>query len=798
MTMVDEGKGQESAFGGVLPSTEAAGQSAAALVDAAAAGEWLSAALSTGKGAQGQPAGETTLAAWVESLRGHSDFVARLRELKAAALAMPDDKAAADAYKAAKDESAWVMLAGKWPGRRRKQDEWQPSGIVFLESDGLESEGLLAAERERLSEAGSVLACYKSAGGVGLHVAAAVWPRPKTAADYKAAWEAASAVLALPGGGDPAVSNHNRLCYAGQDGAAYLRGAEELVWPVYWELPPPPQNGAALGGNGNGSGGGRLVEIGHSGGQGSNGSSNGAAAAAGVAWGARERHSPYQIANRNPVSLGVVFLLDHADALVIANDGNAAAAYYCDPATGLLDGKLDKLGGLLDITLETLVGGAWEEFSDKKAYAKFCEWAAGQRGAAGMAKLVKSLPIAIGRLRFDGLESELPEIHHPDAMDGEPGVWGCANGLLDIRGELGPELIDPAAARSYLVTANTGVAWNAAAQHEGVDKLFPLAANDWTDYVGWTLGHDPKRDLGCELTKPGQGKSTRREALKAALGDDYITSTRKETYEKQRYNRGGGAHNGGVFQVRRPAKLCFVPEIKDNLDVELMNEVSGDRVISARECGIKEGQFVVGAHLMLQGNLSEDGQVQLGIDAAAWGSAAAAFAERLRMLTLPELREEDKDPGLSAAMETDIFRQACLQRLAYHANRMFGFGPVAPKSELMLQRQQEQAEAELPSWVTECLQPAVLPMPSDNAGHALGGRLPLDSYHARQLVAAWCQDNGEKTIPKANAITRQLRRITGQESDMRSKVAKRVGSGRADAHVWRGWHLAESETGEEA
>ena len=94
--------------------------------------------------------------------------------------------------------------------------------------------------------------------------------------------------------------------------------------------------------------------------------------------------------------------------------------------------------------------------------------------------------------------------------------------------------------------------------------------------------------------------------------------------------------------------------------------------------------------------------------------------------------------------------------------------------------------------IADCLESGIVRRDADAPADALAGAdaLPLDSFHARQMVIAWWDDNiGGKNYPSANRVTRELKTLFG-DADLRTQVARRTGkSGRVNAHVWQGYAL---------
>ena len=730
------------------------------------ASAWLHNELSVSANQRGQPDGSATLARRVAQIRCPTQFAAdRIANARAA-------KAAGDqsTYDLIKNASPWTIFAGLFPpGSRSRGDAYVPSGLIFAELDHIGDNP--AHARDAIAAHPAVIAAWLSFGGDGVHMAVAVDPPPisppedTSARSYNAAWHAVVDALLLPGSNDESVKHPERISYLSHDPDARIKAPNDPVEPVTWEMPALP---AA-----------------------SPGAPNGPTNAGG--------QNPIPILpseHRSVLDFTARFIVDHQADLVISTDAKDSKIYFADPYTGLLEHGTGRVLTLIAQTCGDIVKEAFNAITpgDKggmteKAVAALARWLANLKRRETIALLDANAAGAIGLIRLYGLSHLLPEIHHPDQMDSNPRVWGCLNGLLDLTATP-PAILHTDLARKMLVTANTGVNWNPTAQHPAVEKILPLRQTDIADYYGWALCHDQHRDCAAEISSPGAGKSTRRRAFRAALGPDYVTTTREETLQVQRYNRGGTAHNSGVFAFRKPAKLTFVGDIegKGAMNLPFINEITGDEVeIAARKPGEPEVTFRANSHLIMQGNHRSQGESLLGLSAAdAAGTASDAFIDRLRVFDIPDIPPAERDDTLRDQIATPEFAEAMLVRLAYHASRMIDFGNVAPESESMRQRLQAQIQSEKDTWITDCLEPNILLNarnldPNDAFAESNAGK-PLDSYHLRLRLKDWWTDNETGRMPYARTITNAIIAIAGKP-DRKSKVEK-AGGGRADAQIW--------------
>ncbi len=114
------------------------------------------------------------------------------------------------------------------------------SGLRFLELDHLNDPEDLARERTRIEAHPSVVSCWLSAGGHGLHVTVAMEPAPATNAEAHMAFEVACAAIEISATGDASVKNLARVAFVSHDPEAHFnRDARPLVWG----MPETPTRG---------------------------------------------------------------------------------------------------------------------------------------------------------------------------------------------------------------------------------------------------------------------------------------------------------------------------------------------------------------------------------------------------------------------------------------------------------------------------------------------------------------------------------------------------------------------------
>ena len=179
-----------------------------------------------------------TIAAWLGFIRDGlaADPVARIRASRGS-----------PTYDRLKKGLRCVAWAGTFSEGRKHDDPCEPSGLVFLEldhHDGSPPPGWAWAEKKRLAANPSVVACYISAGGLGLHIVAAVDPAPATPSEYRMAWAWLTRELAIEEAGDPQVKHRGRLAAISHDPDLYQNLTPV---PIGWEPNSQASGGRSTG-----------------------------------------------------------------------------------------------------------------------------------------------------------------------------------------------------------------------------------------------------------------------------------------------------------------------------------------------------------------------------------------------------------------------------------------------------------------------------------------------------------------------------------------------------------------------
>lgn len=495
------------------------------------------------------------------------------------------------------------------------------------------------------------------------------------------------------------------------------------------------------------------------------------------------------IANRIPWIPAVRLLTDErlAPDLVLTYRRETLAKEF-DPAafwTWNKHGRLEHAGDTLQRMLNDMRGELAMEIFNSPLEGKGLAIALGKAGQVNgwLDKIAQQAPGVVSSLRHYRPD-KVPAVYEPDDLDTDRELLGCLDGVLDLRQW---RIIPPAEARNRTpVTGNTGAHWNPHARHPVIDAVLPPLQRTeetlraWQLYIGFCIARPVMRDVGMEIGPKAGGKTTRRLAIRAGLGN-YARTIRTEALQINKMNRGGSAHNGDLLEFERPARIVFTPDAAGEYDLALINTLGGGEGDMRMRQIYQAGRDVqVSAHLLIQAN-----NANLGIGLGDESEAAVALRDRMRLFqpaTYPQ-----PNPAFLLQLQpdqlTDELRDAAFLRLMEYAYAALDMNEP-PKSETMKERIEQESRQAEPHWKGG-LRREIMRDESDL--DPLSHYKTLNSYHARQLAVEICKDHGEEW-PTANAVTRFLQDLTGQKP-REGKVAKDTTQGgkKASAQIFNGW-----------
>ena len=347
-------------------------------------------------------------------------------------------------------------------------------------------------------------------------------------------------------------------------------------------------------------------------------------------------------------------------------------------------------------------------------------------------------------------------------MDSNRRYLGAPNGIIDLHtGKLAP----PETARKLLVSASIPDDYDPDALHPDCDRLFPPPGEGDSDALqrqkiyAAILQNWPRRQLIAELCPSGTGKTTEKNAVQRALGDQYVVEMDPVAWAAPGRGYGGDPHNGERLKLQLPARIAYTSEISGRVDGAFIKKAAGgEAYISARNVAEKRVTFRPSAFAWFQTNVDRDHDgvespvLNLGIHGNS--DDAVALRSRVKIIVRPVLDGENVNPTLldrgSDLDDADDrrFRQAVAARLVSYCAAHPG-QPFPEDTPTMEERLHEQAQREMPLWQRQWL-PNVLTAGSEDVGEAGGPwATSTDIY---EDFWSWWEDNGDGRPPSKAVV----------------------------------------------
>lgn len=254
-----------------------------------------------------------------------------------------------------------------------------------------------------------------------------------------------------------------------------------------------------------------------------------------------------------------------------------------------------------------------------------------------------------------------------DDLDANMRYLGTQSGVVDLHSG---KLLPPADGRRHLVTLQAAVAFDPAATHPDVDRLFahlpPDAVQWWWRVLGYHLLGAPSRRFYVAVGPPSGGKTTLANALAATLGP-YASRPADDALEARPGGSAGLSPELEAFTTpRRWAIIDEAPRLK--IAAPLLKRLSGDGSQTFRRLHEQLRTVPATATVLLICNPGSVPRLRLQDE---------AMADRLR--ELPYSAVPTPDPGFKHRIQSDDFRRAFLARLvAAAAGETPGVPPDAP------------------------------------------------------------------------------------------------------------------------
>ena len=351
-------------------------------------------------------------------------------------------------------------------------------------------------------------------------------------------------------------------------------------------------------------------------------------------------------------------------------------------------------------------------------------------------------------------------------MDANRRYLGAPNGIIDLyTGQLAPV----ETARNLLVSASIPDDYDPDACHPDADRLFPPPGEGDPDALhrqrvyAAILQNWPRRQLIAELCPSGSGKTTEKNAVQRALGDQYVVEMDPVAWAPSGRRYGGDPHNGDRLKLRLPARIAYTSEISGRVDGDFLKKAAGgEAYISARNVAEKRVTFRPSAFPWFQTNIDRD---QDGVESAVLnlgihGSSddAAAIRSRAKIITRPALDGDSIDPTLVDRggdlddADDRRFRQAVAARLVAYCAAHPG-QPFPEDTPTMEERLYEQVQREMPPWQRQWL-PNVLTARSE--GHGEASDAWATSVGIYEDLQSWWEDNADGRLPSKAVVGKSV------------------------------------------
>ena len=243
----------------------------------------------------------------------------------------------------------------------------------------------------------------------------------------------------------------------------------------------------------------------------------------------------------------------------------------------------------------------------------------------------------------------------PTDLDMNLSVIGTPDGVWDF--ESG-QILDPAEAAKYLVTASIPWSYRESAAHPVAIELFASLYGDLQDttteeFERWLhaavpLVRRPMREILVKIAETKSAKTTERNLMRNAFHPLVTDGSREAIEVSGRFSAGGSAHNSYLENWGAPARRICVPEVvpEDSrkevqpLNLQRLRDLSEDTTITFRIPGpYKKETHPFCAHVVLDGNVPSAGNDLLGISGDS--DSARAVKERLRASVYRQIPEKD-------------------------------------------------------------------------------------------------------------------------------------------------------------
>ena len=456
----------------------------------------------------------------------------------------------------------------------------------------------------------------------------------------------------------------------------------------------------------------------------------------------------------------------HSDRLlVVSDDQDSLSDLYVLDATGvwthgdnLLRGWLGELADGLKHQAATVAK------LDGKALSAVLLRLRRLSEPASLAPVREQAVAAWRRLITRGeLAADAVTICREDELNANMRYLGTMSGVVDLHAG---RLLSPSAGRKALVTWQTPVAFDPAATHPAVDRLFahldPEAVGWWWRVLGFHLMGAPSRRFYVAVGPPSGGKTTLANAIAESLGP-YASRPADDALESRPGGSAGLSPELEAFvSPRRWAIIDEAPRMK--IAAPLLKRLSGDAPQTFRRLHEHLRTVPATATVLVICNPGSVPRLRLQDE---------AMADRLRELPYPAVPAAERDPQFKDIVKTDDFRRAFLARMVAAAAAETPREPPddVPVVRTATDERVREDVGELGSFACRIVRGA--------------GALTV-----ADLWAAWCEHNEELADAKeAGGIGKRRLSTALRDHVPGLSTPKQITVDGKKARGWRGWCL---------
>ena len=355
--------------------------------------------------------------------------------------------------------------------------------------------------------------------------------------------------------------------------------------------------------------------------------------------------------NVSAAALARLVIERHGADLLVVDDGDFGTGYALDPTTGIWrPGGATWVQWLVGIA-EDLVGEVIRSGLTGRALTAAIAQIQRVERPGMVEQIRRGLVGVLAHLRAGGTPCADVTECRAEAIDSNMRYLGTPAGVVDLHAG---ELLAPDQGRQALVTWQTPVAFDPAAHHDAVDRLFahldPAAVGWWWRVLGFHLLGAPSRRFYVAVGPHSGGKTTLANAIAGTLGP-YASRPADDALEARGGSAAGLSPELEAFTApRRWAIIDEAPRMR--IAAPLLKRLSGDASQTFRRLHEQLRTVPATATVLVICNPGSVPKLRLQDE---------AMADRLRELPYPAVTAPD--PTMKETIETDSFRRAFLARL---------------------------------------------------------------------------------------------------------------------------------------